>query len=125
MVLRRWRKSRPKPTATVGFTQVGIGAQVKGRLQGSGLVLVHGSIKGRIDLTGELVVCRDGRLTQSKVRSVRIHVEGHAEGQFRIEQAVQVAPGGALFGIVDAREFQSSPGATFAGTVRIAPPSKS
>ncbi len=112
---------RRPPPGDEGFGQIGRGAELSGRLQGSGLVVVHGRVTGQIDVRGDLIVAAEGRLDGVKGRALRLRVEGFAEGELRVDGPVEVARGGTLHGQVVARRIQTSPGSVFAGALRVSP----
>lgn len=123
-VFRKSGTSKPDPEERVaqGFAQVGRGAQLRGHFQGRGILLVHGELSGVVDLQGDLIVGRDGRLNRIKARALRVRIEGQAEGRFRVDGPIEVARGAALSGEVEARQIQTSAGCSFTGTLRVAHP---
>ncbi len=92
-----------------GLAQVGRGATVRGRLAGKGALLVHGTLRGEVDLDGELVVAAGGRLTEGRVRAGRLRVEGRAEGTFRVLGPLEIVSGGEVLGEVEAARLDASP----------------
>ncbi|MDH3284578.1 MAG: polymer-forming cytoskeletal protein [Acidobacteriota bacterium] len=125
------KSRRPRPSKVVartgeataeGFLQLGCRARFEGDLGGSGLVLIHGVLRGGIDLDGDLIVARDGRLSDARGRAVRLRVEGHAAGVLSVTEAVEVSSTGVLEGEVASSQLQASAGATIDARLRIGLP---
>ncbi|GAB4225239.1 MAG: hypothetical protein Kow0062_27600 [Acidobacteriota bacterium] len=108
--------------ATPGLTQVGRGAVVTGSLEGPGPVIVHGTIHGRLRLTGELFVARGARVDGTGARVRRLRVEGWAEGDFRVEQDLELGPEGHLAGSATARALETAAGSSIDAKLTITKP---
>ncbi len=102
-----------------GLAQVGRGATVHGRLAGKGALLVHGTLRGEVDLDGELVVAADGRIEEGRVRAGRLRVEGSAHGAFRVLGPLEIVAGGAVRGEVEAARLDASPDGLLDAELRI------
>ncbi len=123
MIFKRRRRSKGSGPAGLGegFVQVGSTAQLRGRLEGQGLVLIHGRLTGELSLSGELIVAADGETTSLNGAADALRVEGKAEGRLVIHGVATVAAGGILTGELDARKLDASPDATVSASLRIVP----
>ncbi len=94
------RKKAPE-VEPPAFGQVGEGATLAGKLRGRGVVIAQGRIEGEVELDGELIVAAGGELDVLKARANRLTVEGAAKGLLKIDEGVEVSPGGFLGGEVE------------------------
>ena len=104
---------------TPGLTQIGRGAVVSGTLEGPGPVIVHGTVHGRLRLAGELFVARGARVDGAGARVRRLRIEGHAEGDFRVEEALELGPEGHLAGSASARAIETAAGSSIDARITI------
>ena len=95
-----------------GITQVGRGARLDGTLRGPGVLLVHGTLCGTLDLEGDVIVGETGALERILGKAASLRVEGRVEGDFRVEGTLQIATGGSVGGAAQARRLETSPGSS-------------
>lgn len=103
-----------------GLTQIGRGATVSGEMEGSGLLLVHGEVRGSLRLDGDLVVARGGKTRALRAKALALRVEGDAEGDFRVLGRVEVVSKARVAGSVSGRTLEMSAGAAIEGVVTVA-----
>lgn len=105
-----------------GITQVGRDARLEGTLRGPGVLLVHGTLAGTLDLEGDVIVGEGGALERILGKAASLRVEGLVEGDFRVEGTLQIVSGGRVEGAVQARRLETSPGSSLEAQLVIQPP---
>jgi cytoskeletal protein CcmA (bactofilin family) len=104
------------------FTSIAPGATLEGRLRGSGVVVVHGILRGRLELEGELLVPKGGLIDgQPVIRASRVRLEGESGGRIEATELLEVAPGSLLGGEARAPQGRIDPGARTRATVLLGP----
>ncbi len=123
MIFKRGRRAPSAGPAALGegFVQIGKSASLRGRLEGQGLVLVHGRLAGELSLSGELIVAAGGETAELNGAADSLRVEGRVEGRLIIHGLATIASGGRLAGELDARKLDAAPDATVSANLRIVP----
>jgi cytoskeletal protein CcmA (bactofilin family) len=121
MIFRRRAKPHSSKGFGEGFVQIGAQAQVKGRLEGHGLVLIHGGYQGELSISGEVIVGPTGRAVSVRGAVDGLHLEGELDGDLTVHGPALAGPGARLRGRLCARKLDASPSATVAASLRIDP----
>jgi cytoskeletal protein CcmA (bactofilin family) len=108
------RSSEPQPSFKGTFISHNI--TVEGTLTGSEPVLIEGSVKGSIDLGGELRVGTKARIT-AKVHAKNVTVEGRVDGDISADERVELVATAAVDGNIRAPKIVVAEGAKFRGSV--------
>jgi cytoskeletal protein CcmA (bactofilin family) len=108
------RSSEPQPSFKGTFISQNI--TVEGTLTGSEPVLIEGTVKGTIDLGGELRVGTKARIT-AKVHAKNVTVEGHVDGDISADERVELVATAAVDGNIKAPKIVVAEGAKFRGSV--------
>ncbi len=101
---------------------MGRGARLEGTLRGPGVLLVHGTLSGTLDLEGDVIVGETGTLERILGKASSLRVEGQVDGDFRVEGTLQIATGGRVGGAAQARRLETSPGSSLEAQIVVQPP---
>lgn len=115
------RRRRTASALGEGFVQVGRHARLEGRLEGQGLVLVHGQFSGELLLSGELIVAGQGEADISTGAVDALRVEGRIGGKLVVHGTATIAHTGQARGELSARKLDASPDAVVSAALRIDP----
>ncbi len=94
---------------------IGPGIHLRGTIDGSGELVVDGTLVGPVELAGVFTVGGRGAVT-GDVQAKAVEVEGKLEGSVRAED-VAIRSGGALYGDVQALRVGLDDGGALHGTV--------
>jgi len=108
------RSSEPQPSFKGTFISQNI--TIEGTVTGSEPVLIEGSVKGTIDLGGELRVGTKARIT-AKVHAKNVTVEGRVDGDISADERVELVATAAVDGNIKAPKIVVAEGAKFRGSV--------
>lgn len=102
-----------------GLLQIGQAARLEGRISGKGVALVHGELKGEIDLEGELFVAPEGKIDLRKGRVGQLHLEGRAAGRLLVEGPAELTETARLEAELAASRLDAAAGARLDGELSI------
>lgn len=97
---------------------LGPGCVLDGEVTGSGSLECHGTVTGRIDLDGEVVIGERGTATADLVGG-RIVVDGVLKGNATGAERVEVGAAGQVTGDIRAPSVAFGEGAIFEGNVEM------
>ncbi|MDP2858810.1 MAG: polymer-forming cytoskeletal protein [Bacillota bacterium] len=86
------RPSRPRQPGTT----LQAGDEMTGQLKAAGPVAIHGTFKGPIEVTGDLLVGPTG-FCEGDLRAASLGIEGQVVGDVEVEN-LTIRPTGKLFG---------------------------
>ncbi len=89
---------------------------VKGKISGSGSLIVMGNLEGEIDLDGELVVSPPAKL-RGQVRAKAIAVAGAIEGQIAAEEKIHLEKNAVFSGELHTGRISIAEGAVLNASV--------
>lgn len=121
MIFRRGARGRGPAAVGEGFVQVGRTARLRGRLDGQGLVLIHGTLQGELSLSGELIVAPGAIVGPLAGAADALRVEGELDSRLTIHGLATVASGGVLRGELDARKLDAATDASVSASLRVVP----
>jgi cytoskeletal protein CcmA (bactofilin family) len=107
---------RDAPTPTSGTTFLGANITIEGTLSGSEAVVVEGTIRGNVSLSGDLRVGTKGRI-EATVHARSIVIEGRVEGDVSADERVELVAGSSVDGNIKAPKIVMAEGAKFRGNV--------
>jgi len=112
---------RPQPRSADGppafnGTFFGANVTIDGTVTGSEPVMVEGTIKGTINLTGELRVGTKARI-EAKVHARNVIVEGKLTGDISADERVELVASATVDGNIRAPKIIVAEGARFRGNV--------
>jgi cytoskeletal protein CcmA (bactofilin family) len=97
-------------------TVLGSGTFVRGRIHGSGDLVLQGRVEGEVTTTGEVTVDASG-LVGANVSAARIVVRGAVRGDLTAEETLHVESGARVVGNLSAPRIAIAPGGLVRGHV--------
>lgn len=121
MALFRKNKSSP-PAAPAGSETAFIGPKlsVKGKVSGSGNLIVMGRVEGEFDLAGELVVA-PAAVLEAELRAERMTVSGKVTGNLTARGKIHLEKSAIVGGRMVAERLSIAEGAVFNGEIEMKP----
>jgi len=113
------RPGEPQPVFEGTF--FGPNVVVEGNVTGSEPVLIEGTVKGTIRLTGDLRVGTKARI-EAKVHAKNVMVEGKLTGDVTADDRVELVAGCTVDGNIKAPKIIVAEGAKFRGSVDMGKP---
>ena len=115
----------PKSVATAASsssarTVLGRGVAIEGVLKGEGEVVVEGSFKGEVNLSGSLVVGAKGHV-EANVQARVVTVEGTITGNVTVSERMDIRATGVIEGDITTPRVSVAEGATIRGRVNMSP----
>jgi len=107
---------RDTPVPMTGTTIIGANITVEGTLSGSEPVVVEGSVRGNVKLSGNLRIGTKGRV-EATVHARSIIIEGRVEGDISADERVELIAGANVEGNIKAPKIVVADGAKFRGNV--------
>lgn len=103
------------------FTYIQEGTIVRGDLEASGRVRVHGTIHGNVIVQGVLEVAAEGSIKGDRVEAEQVRILGSVEALVAAAGKVEIWSGGSLDGDVRAASLDIEEGASFTGRSEMRP----
>ena len=103
------------------FTYIQEGTTVRGDLEASGRVRVHGTIHGNVIVEGVLEVAAEGSIKGERVEAEHVRILGTVEAMVAAVGKVEIWRGGSLDGDVRAASLDIEEGASFTGRSEMRP----
>ena len=97
-------------------TVIGSSIVIDGEISGEEHLIVHGTVKGRINVRDSLVV-ENGGLVEATVESSSITVNGTVNGDISASERAELRPNSTVVGDIRAPRILIADGASFKGTV--------
>jgi cytoskeletal protein CcmA (bactofilin family) len=94
---------------------------VKGKISGSGNLIVMGRLEGEVDLAGELVVAPPAVLN-GDIRAVTLAVSGNVTGTLAAREKIHLEKGAVVNGRMTTPRISVVDGATFNGEIEMKKP---
>jgi cytoskeletal protein CcmA (bactofilin family) len=109
-------QARTDPPATQGGTFFGRQVIIEGTVSGSEPILVEGTIKGNINLTGDLHIGTQARV-EAIVHARNVVIEGKLIGDVSADDRVELIASATVDGNIKAPKIIVAEGARFRGAV--------
>jgi cytoskeletal protein CcmA (bactofilin family) len=112
----------PKPPSRVDAmpqingTFIGPNVTIEGTVTGSELVTIEGTVKGKINLTGSLLIGTKARV-EATVHAKNVTVEGRLNGDVSADDKVELVASATVDGNIKAPKVVVAEGAKFRGSV--------
>jgi cytoskeletal protein CcmA (bactofilin family) len=97
---------------------------IKGKVFGSGNLIVMGNLEGEVDLAGELVVAAPAVLN-GEIRAVTLAVSGTVTGTLSAGEKIHLDKGAVVSGRMNTPRLSVVDGATFNGEIQMKKPADS
>jgi len=97
-------------------TVIGSSIVIDGEISGEEHLVVHGTVRGRINVRDSLVV-ENGGLVEATVETSSITVNGTVNGDISASERAELRPNSTVVGDIRAPRILIADGASFKGTV--------
>jgi cytoskeletal protein CcmA (bactofilin family) len=94
---------------------------IKGKVTGSGNLIVMGKLEGEVDLAGELVVAAPAVLN-GEIKAVTLAVSGHVKGTLTAGEKIHLEKSAVVSGRMSTPRLSVADGATFNGEIEMKKP---
>ena len=94
---------------------------IKGKVTGSGNLIVMGKLEGEVDLAGELVVAPTAVLN-GEIRAVTLAVSGNVTGTLTAKEKIHLEKSAVVSGRMATPRISMMDGATFNGEIEMKKP---
>ena len=115
MVFKRRSTDRLKPEETTVITT---GIQLRGTVEGTSDVILHGSLEENIRLSGTMVLAKNGKI-RGEINATNVVMEGDVEGIIRAAEKVEIRDGGRCKGDIFTATIAISEKAYFEGNMKM------
>lgn len=107
---------RAEPPAAAGNTFIGSNITVAGTITGADFVVIDGTVRGEIDLSGDLRIGSRAQV-EAKVHARNVLLEGRLTGDVSADDRVELLATAVLDGNIKAPKIVVAEGAKFRGSV--------
>ncbi len=97
-------------------TIIGQGLSIEGEITSEEEVIVHGTLRGKLNCSDAVAVAPEG-VIEADVSGSTLTVAGHVTGDVNASERVDLQAGGRLIGDVKAARLTIADGASFKGNV--------
>ena len=105
-----------QPGGTFSGTYIGPNVTIDGTITGNEKVLIEGTVRGKIDMSGELLVGAKARV-EATVHAKTVTVEGKLTGDISADDRVELVASATVDGNIKAPKIIVAEGAKFRGNV--------
>lgn len=112
---------REASSAPGGATLIGPNAVIEGTVSGSDSVVIEGTVRGEVNLSGDLQIGTKARV-DATVHARNIVVEGRVCGDISADTRVELVASASVEGNIKAPRIVVAEGATFRGSVDMGAP---
>jgi cytoskeletal protein CcmA (bactofilin family) len=110
-----------EPQTALSSTFFGPNVTIDGTVTGSEPILIEGTVRGKINLTGELRVGTKARI-EAIVHAKNVTVEGKLTGDISADERVELVASSTVEGNIKAPKIVVAEGARFRGSVDMGSP---
>lgn len=114
-------RSESGAAPAAGTTFIGPNITVEGTLSGGEPVVLEGTVRGRINLTGDLRLGTKARV-EATVHARTVTIEGKVNGDISADERVELVASAAVDGNIKAPKIVVAEGAKFRGNVDMGSP---
>jgi len=107
-----------------GTSFFGAKLSIKGKVTGSGNLIVMGKLEGEVNLTGEIVVAAPAVLN-GEIRAVTLAVSGNVTGTLTAGEKIHLEKSAVVSGRMNTPRLSVVEGATFNGEIEMKKPADS
>jgi cytoskeletal protein CcmA (bactofilin family) len=109
-------RSGDGPVPAPSFTYFGPNVTIDGTITGSEPVVIEGTIRGKIDLSGDLRIGTKARI-EATVHARNVTIEGKLTGDVSADERVELVASATVDGNIKAPKIIVAEGARFRGSV--------
>lgn len=99
-------------------TVIGKGIVIDGEVSSEGGLEIHGTVKGRIEAKGQVVVA-SGAVVQARISARTMCINGAVTGDLQAQDGIELCGASSVIGDVKAPRIQIAKGASFRGNARM------
>ena len=110
-----------QPGGTFNGTYIGSNITIDGAITGNEPVLIEGTVRGKIDMGGDLRIGTAGRV-EATVHAKNVTVEGKLTGDISADDRVELVASATVDGNIKAPKIVVAEGAKFRGNVDMGSP---
>jgi cytoskeletal protein CcmA (bactofilin family) len=108
--------SRVDAMPTVNGTFLGPNVRIEGTVTGTEMVTIEGTVKGNINLAGDLLIGTKARI-EATVHARNVTIEGMLDGDVSADDRVELVASATVDGNIRAPKIVVAEGAKFRGSV--------
>ena len=127
MALFAKEKPETKPSAPVRGDHetafFGTKLSVKGKVSGSGNLIVMGKLEGEFDLNGELIIAPPAVLN-GEIKAVNVTVSGNVTGNLTAREKIHLEKSAVVNGRLNTPRLSVADGASFNGDIEMKKPAE-
>jgi cytoskeletal protein CcmA (bactofilin family) len=109
-------QARPGAAPFAAATTFGQNTTFEGTLTGTEPVMIHGTMRGTIELKSDLLIATHGRV-EAKVHAKNVTIEGQLTGDVSADERVELVASATVDGNIKAPKIIVADGARFRGSV--------
>jgi cytoskeletal protein CcmA (bactofilin family) len=111
--------SRPIPAAGAGSARIGPSVQVKGEINGSEDLEIHGSVEGTVTLEERRLTIGPTAKVSADLSAREIVIYGSVKGNLRAKDRIEIKKDGSVIGDLSTARIMIEDGAYFKGSIEI------
>jgi cytoskeletal protein CcmA (bactofilin family) len=111
--------SRPIPAAGAGQARIGPSVQVKGEINGSEDLEIHGSVEGTVSLDERRLTIGPTAKVSADLSAREIVIYGSVKGNLRAKDRIEIKKDGSVVGDLSTARIMIEDGAYFKGSIEI------
>ncbi|MDI3533955.1 MAG: hypothetical protein PWQ82_320 [Thermosediminibacterales bacterium] len=95
-------------------TVIGKGTEIKGTLNGTGVLRIDGKVEGEININGDLVIGETGKV-MADINARHVTAAGEITGNISAEGKLEIISTGKVYGDINVMHLVINDGAVFEG----------
>ena len=111
--------SRPIPAAGAASARIGPSVQVKGEINGSEDLEIHGSVEGTVTLEERRLTIGPTAKVSADLSAREIVIYGSVKGNLRAKDRIEIKKDGSVVGDLSTARIMIEDGAYFKGSIEI------
>jgi len=109
-------KKQPHAPSAVGESIIAEGTVLTGEIQGDKAVVVHGTIKGKVNIQSDLIVAESG-LVEADVSAENVSISGRIRGRTEARRLFELKNTGTIEGEIVAKSVKIDEGGRVIGKI--------
>jgi cytoskeletal protein CcmA (bactofilin family) len=111
--------SRPIPATSAGSARIGPSVQVKGEINGSEDLEIHGSVEGTVTLEERRLTIGPTAKVSADLSAREIVIYGSVKGNLKAKDRIEIKKDGSVVGDLSTARIMIEDGAYFKGSIEI------
>ncbi len=109
-------KKQPQAPSAIGESIIAEGTVMTGEIQSDKAIVVHGTIKGKVDIQSDLIVAESG-LVEADVNAENVSVSGRIRGRTEARRLFELKNTGTIEGEIVAKSVKIDEGGRVIGKI--------